>query len=152
MSTTYTEPLGDSFQYDPDYNRMCDYLGIDVYERRDLKTAQKVSHLTDWALTKSKSKRLEDAMTKITKLIKDKGINNTNGQTLVNQLYQDVRLKEDVQTIQDRTYVQKKLEKIEATNKVEKIEPIEVHSNDAEKQARAQFEVIKGGSTPFQHE
>lgn len=90
MEQTNTEPVGEAWKYDPDYHRMSDYLGVDKYEREDYELAKKMSFLRD----STKSKTSEEAMSKLTALRKQLGF-NTQGRTLVDQLWQHVRLKVD---------------------------------------------------------
>lgn len=90
----YTEPLGDVWKYDPDYNRAADFLGIDKNQREDIKTAKKISYLIDWASKTRKSTKTEDALWTVNDLRKKLGV-NTQGETLLGQLYEFVRLKQD---------------------------------------------------------
>lgn len=90
----YSEPLGDVWKYDPDYNRAADFLGVDKHQREDVKTAQKISFLVDWAVKTKKSAKPEDALWTLNDLRKKLGINN-QGESLVGQLFEFVRLKQD---------------------------------------------------------
>ena len=47
-------PRDDVYKYDPEYHRFADYMGVDIHKRKDLKIANKLSLLFDWA---KKSKR-----------------------------------------------------------------------------------------------
>lgn len=90
----YAEPLGDIWKYDPEYNRAADFLGIDKHQREDVKVAKKLSFLVDWALASSKSTKQEDALWTINDLRKKLGI-NSQGETMLGQLFEFVRLKQD---------------------------------------------------------
>jgi hypothetical protein len=90
----YTEPLGDVWKYNPDYNRAADFLGIDRHQREDVKLAQKISFLVDWAVSTRKSSKPEDALWTLNDLRKKLGV-NSQGETLVGQLFEFVRLKQD---------------------------------------------------------
>lgn len=85
----YSEPVGESWQYDPDYHRASDALGIDRYERDDFQVAQKMSTIRDWAASNSKG-GLEDSLAVIDKLRKQIGT-QARGKTLLNELYQHLR-------------------------------------------------------------
>lgn len=142
MNNAYSEPLGDSFQYDPDYNRFADFLGIDLNDRRDMKTAQKISRLTDWALRHAKGRSVIDAMAQVHKLIKDKGL-NVVGNTLLNNLYQDIRLKEDSQRLQDTREVEKRLAEKAVRKEEKKVQAEEKSANAAEEARRMQGEISR---------
>jgi hypothetical protein len=118
----YTEPIGDTYQYDKDYNRMCDFLGLDLYERRDIKVAKKVSHLTDWALKQSEGKDLTDAMVTIAELRKSNSLHTAGNTNQLDSLFQEVRLKEDFQTLQDTREVEKKIEEKKREKREKKLE------------------------------
>lgn len=90
----YTEPLGDVWKYDPDYNRAADFLGLDRHQREDVKVAKKISFLVDWAVKTKKSGKSEDALWTLNDLRKKLGV-NTQGETLIGQLFEFVRLKQD---------------------------------------------------------
>lgn len=90
-NTGATEPVGEAWQYDPEYHRMSDFLGVDKYERDDFEMAKKVSFLKDWGG--------EGAYNKISDLRKSLGL-NTQGKTLIDQLFQHVRLQLDKQRTQ----------------------------------------------------
>lgn len=90
----YSEPLGDVWKYDPDYNRTADFLGIDRFVRENVKVASKISYITDWAYENKKSTKIQDALWEINNLKGRLGV-NTQGETLVNQLYEFLRLKND---------------------------------------------------------
>lgn len=85
---SYTEPVGDTWKYHPEYNRMAEFLGIGKSEREDLGVAQKLSYLRDWA---GESSKIDTALWRIRQVAKRMGV-NTQGKTLVNDLYQYVRL------------------------------------------------------------
>lgn len=86
----YTEPVGESWKYDPDYHRASDYLGIDRYERDDFQVAQKLSTVRDWARENSKADTLEDSLATIHGLARKLGT-QSRGKALLNELYQHLR-------------------------------------------------------------
>ena len=89
-----TEPVGEQWKYDQEYHHMSDFLGVDKYERDDFELVKKISFLRDWA-----GKNPQEALGKINDLRKSLGY-NTQGKTLVNQLFHNVRLKMDTQRAQ----------------------------------------------------
>jgi len=90
----FTEPLGDVWKYDPDYNAAADFLGIDKYKRERIEVASKISYIIDWASPKNKTFKLEDSLWAINDLRKKLGISG-QGEALVGQLFEFVRLKQD---------------------------------------------------------
>lgn len=90
QSSQYSEPIGDSFQYDPDYHRMSNFLGVDQHERGDMKIAEKISALKDWAQSQHKSGELNDTLSALHELRRKVGT-QSQGKTLINELYQHLR-------------------------------------------------------------
>lgn len=90
MDESYSEPVGETWKYDPDYHRVSDYLGVDAFDRQDVKLAQKVSTLRDWASQHSKSESIEDNVAALNDLRHKVGSNNL-GKTLIDELYQHLR-------------------------------------------------------------
>lgn len=88
------EPVGEAWKYDQQYHQMSDALGVDKYERDDYETAKKLSYLSDWA-----GKDPSQVYEKLNTLRKSLGF-NTQGKTLVNQLFSHVRLQQDKQRTQ----------------------------------------------------
>ncbi len=41
MSEIRAEVMGDGWKYDPNYNRMCEFLGVDKYDRDNFDIAKK---------------------------------------------------------------------------------------------------------------
>ena len=83
-----------SYKYDPVYHRFADYMGIDVFGRRDLEVAKKLSLLYEWAEKKAGT----DDFSKVTKILdnarRQEGVSFTGG-TLVNYMHQRVRVEID---------------------------------------------------------
>lgn len=83
---------GDLYQYDPDYHKTADMLGINEYDRKDFESASKISFLVDWANRKRKTKpEISRSLIEVEVLRKKIGT-QAIGKTLLNQLYQYVRL------------------------------------------------------------
>lgn len=89
MDTSSTDAVGETWQYDPDYHRTADYMGIDAHERDDVRVAQKVSVLRDWA-KENGAENLEDALGRIHDLRRNLGT-QSHGKALINELYQHLR-------------------------------------------------------------
>lgn len=94
MADGMSESIGDTFKYNPEYHKVADFLGVDIHDREDYDLANKISLIRDYAGIKGKSDSPEDALWAITDIRKGLGV-NTQGRTLVNQLYQHMRLKLD---------------------------------------------------------
>ena len=88
---TSSEPVGETWKYNPDYHRVVDFLGVDKHDRENYDVASKVSYLVDWAADKGGAKDFDSALSAINKVRKETGT-QVQGKTLVNQLYHYVRL------------------------------------------------------------
>lgn len=88
---TYTEPVGENWKYNPEYHRLCDFLGINVFDRNEYTLAQKLSVIRDWA---GEKKSINDALWTIKGLQKKLGIQG-EGKPLIHQLYEYIRLSND---------------------------------------------------------
>lgn len=99
MDQPSSEPVGEAWKYNPEYHKVTDFLGVDRYDREDYGVASKVSYLVDWAADKGGAKSFEDALSHINKVRKETGT-QVKGKTLVNELYQYVRLLKNPQTPQ----------------------------------------------------
>lgn len=87
----YSEPLGDSWKYHPEYNRIADFLGIDLHRRMNFDVAKKISFLRDYMDRDGKKKDVTRAVESFYSLQKKLGV-NTQGDLLLNQMYQFARL------------------------------------------------------------
>lgn len=90
----YSEPLGDTFQYNAEYQRLAEHLGVDKYERDDYGIASKLSIIRDWAGIAGKSDTPEEALATINGLRKKVGTTHL-GRPLVDELYRHIRLDMD---------------------------------------------------------
>ncbi len=91
---SYTEPLGDEWKYNPEYNRIADFLGIDMYKRDNLDVAKKISTLRDYLDIGGKPKNITEILSRLDHLKRGLGI-QTQGETLVQELFQHARLDMD---------------------------------------------------------
>lgn len=90
MDQPTQEVVGESWKYNPDYHKMTDFLGVDVYDRDKFEIANKVSFLADWAAEKG-AKDFDQALGQINRVKKETG-SQLRGKSLVNELYHYVRL------------------------------------------------------------
>ena len=81
--------MGDAWQYDPNYQRTAEFLGIDKYDRQDLDVYKKISHFD----TLHEGKELPERLQELENLRKKIG-SQSQGRTLLNQLYQYSKLSE----------------------------------------------------------
>ncbi len=88
---THTEPLGQTYQYNQDYHKMSDFLGVSIYDRSDDTLAKKVTALKDWASEKTGKKDIHAALVEVSKLQKSLGVHFI-GKPLVTELYKHMRL------------------------------------------------------------
>jgi len=98
---TQPEITETNYKYNPSYHRVSDYVGIDKYEKQDSKTANKIAFIYDWAGKKANSKDTSEVINQIAKTIKGLGV-SFRGKTLVNYLYQNMRLADDTKRLQTK--------------------------------------------------
>ena len=90
-NTPAAEPVGDVWKYNPEYNRVNDFLGVDKHDREKHDVASKISYLVDWAADKGGAKDFQEALNAINGLRRETGV-QLRGIALVNHLYQYSRL------------------------------------------------------------
>lgn len=90
MDQAYSEPVGQPWQYSKEYHQISDFLGVNIYDRNDADLHKKVSALQEWG----GGEDLHKVLTQIAKLRKELGVQFI-GKSLVKELYQSVRLKQD---------------------------------------------------------
>lgn len=88
------EPVGESWKLDPEYHKVSDFLGVNVYDRNDFELAKKVYALKDWAMEKGKGKSVTDALWEMRGLQKELG-HQFIGKPLITEMYKYIRLKGD---------------------------------------------------------
>lgn len=144
-----TEALGESWKYDADYHRAADFLGISVYDRQDHKTAQKIATLSDWASHKTGKSDITSVLTEVAKLQKSIGYNGI-GKSLVDQLYQNVRISQDSERIKTKDEKEVKAKPKEKGSPIQKVVAETVNAvvgqtvNEMVKKALADKKVIQG--------
>lgn len=116
---SYSEPLGDAWKYDPEYNRVAEFLGVDRFKREDYDVAKKISTIRDYLDLNGKLSRIDQVLSSIQKIKKSLG-SNTQGELLVNELYQHARLDVDrrrAEAIEPKVRVEPKAQKVEKKEK-----------------------------------
>lgn len=91
MDQSYSEPMGQPWQYSKDYHQIADFLGVTIYDRNDSELHKKISALQEWG-----GGDTHKVLTEISKLRRELGVQFI-GKPLVKELYQSVRLKQDGQ-------------------------------------------------------
>jgi len=112
---SYSEPIGDQWRYDPEYNRVAEFLGLDRFKREDFDIAKKIATIRDYLDLDGKITRVDQVLTKLDSIRKKMGTNE-KGESLVNDMFQKVRLD------MDRRRMESVLPKVQKTpeKKVEK--------------------------------
>jgi len=91
---TMTEVSSDNYRFDPDYNHFADFLGVETGDRGNYDLASKIDLIYQWGERQGRSQDRVDVSLAIKNLKDYLGLNVT-GKTLVNKLYQWVRLDQD---------------------------------------------------------
>lgn len=79
-----------SYMDDVNYHRMANYFDISYDDRRDLRVAEKLSYLTDWAISHGAKDEI-DAMSILKNTTHELGL-SIKGQDLIKKLYEFARL------------------------------------------------------------
>lgn len=95
---TYTEPVGEAWKYNPEYQRASEFLGVNKYDRENADVANKISFIDDWAAKESKSADPNSKLWTIEGLRKKLGFQFI-GKNLVNEMYKHIRLDQDRQKV-----------------------------------------------------
>lgn len=88
------QDLGAHYTENPAFHLFCQSLGVDKYQRSDLKNAQKMSFIYDWAASICGSNKRVEITQTINQIIKDLGT-QLRGKSLVTLLYQHAKLAQD---------------------------------------------------------
>lgn len=127
--------MNDSYKYDPTYHRFCDFLGINKLGREDIRVASKIAHLYDWASSRANSDDFSKVAQTVDSVIQQQGVSFV-GKTLIDYLYQRVRIKDDSSRMRDEEEAKKR--KIQESQKeIRKIK------SDAQKFRRDQNKIKK---------
>lgn len=86
--------LSDIYKYNPEYHKFADLLGVDKKRRDDIKVAQKLSLLYDWAKERVGADDLVQIADEVNALRKQEGL-SLLGTELVGHLYEKVRIEMD---------------------------------------------------------
>lgn len=96
-TTQKVEPVfgqADAFKYNPEYNQMADFLGLDGEERHNIEWANKINFIREF----TKESDETNARVKIKEMMRSLGI-NTKGKELIKTLYQYSRLAQEREKI-----------------------------------------------------
>lgn len=85
------ETVAESWKVDPTYNKISDFLGLDIYDRQNYKTYQKIEKIKEYA--QQKGEHPTQILNEMYRLKKSLGTWRV-GEDLVNELFQNVRIKE----------------------------------------------------------
>ncbi len=88
------EPVGEAYNLDPNYHKMSDFLGVNVYDRSNSELAKKVNYIHDWAEQKSGKKDITDTLWQVRSLQRELG-HNFIGKPLITEMYKYLKLKSD---------------------------------------------------------
>lgn len=125
---------GIEYKYNIEYQRFCDDLGINQYDRNDIKLAEKVSLIYDWA----KENMGTDDGTKISVGIRDLtktlGVQNIQGQLLTDHLFRWIRMDMEGEKLRSKEKQGELIEKeLQMKQQIKAIEP---RISDAELERR----------------
>lgn len=132
MSDVNSEPVGEAWKLDPEYHKVSDFLGVNVYDREDSELAKKIFALKDWAGA-GEDKSLKNVLWKIHGLQKELG-HNFIGKPLITEMYKTIRLYEDRQQsikLQQLPQQPIKDQHVKPVKKVEKKEDVVTQSVNA---------------------
>src|SRR5437879_1602127 len=90
----HIEPTGESYKLNPDFHKMSDFLGVNIYDRNDYELAKKMSHIHDWAMEKGHGKTMTDCLLEVRNLQKSLG-HQFVGKPLITEMYKYIRLMQD---------------------------------------------------------
>ncbi len=88
------EPTGEAYKLNPDFHKMSDFLGVNIYDRNDYELAKKMSHIHDWAMADGKGKTMTDCLLKVRELQRSLG-HQFVGKPLITEMYKYIRLMQD---------------------------------------------------------
>lgn len=115
---------GNDYKYNLEYHRFCDDLGVDIYKRDDIEIAQKASFIYDWAKTKLNNEDGSLISSAIHDVTQKLGVQGQRGETLINYLFQYLRLEMDSERIRTQDKADEMVEQqIELKKKIKSIEP-----------------------------
>lgn len=80
----------DAWKYDPSYQRMAEYFGLNPFERLDYKIAKQISVIADWAGIE-KTGDVMTTLQNVRRLQREMGT-TFQGKPLVQELYRQIRL------------------------------------------------------------
>jgi hypothetical protein len=93
MDNQSSEPVGETWNLDPEYHKVSDFLGVNIYDRNDSELAKKVYALKDWAMETGNGKTITSALMQMRTLQRELG-HQFIGKPLILEMYKTVRLNE----------------------------------------------------------
>lgn len=120
------DTLGESWKYDPVYHRLAGFLGVGANKRQENRIAERILYIAQ----STKGKDINSILSKVQTLRRKLGISQI-GELLVDQLYQSMRLQNDIELRRSKEIAEqeqraeKKADKIEA-EALKKTEEIKV--------------------------
>jgi len=118
--SSYSEPLGETYKYNPDYHRVADFLGVDRNDRLDYSLASKLSFIRDWAGIEAKNGNTDEALWKMHDLRKKLGVNSV-GKPLVDEMFKYIRLYNARQTKDNQKLPPKPKSQVKPQQNIKKI-------------------------------
>ena len=86
--------MGEVWQYNPDYHRVADFLGVSKYDRKDYDVAKKISFIVDAVSEGQKPRNTGEILKRIYKSKRSLGV-QSEGKLLLGELFQYHRIKQD---------------------------------------------------------
>ena len=102
-------PTPVSFMDDINYHRTAAFFDLSLEDRKNVRTAEKLSFLTDWAMAKLGSKDHVEALSELKRMTMQLGLTDV-GDSLIKKLYQFARLDVQKQKIDKELDLYKKEE------------------------------------------
>ena len=102
-------PTPTSYMDDINYHRTAHYFDLSLEERKNVRVAEKLSFLTDWAMAKLGSKNHVEALSELKRMTMQLGLTD-KGDSLIKKLYEFARLDVQKQKIDKELELYKKEE------------------------------------------
>ena len=102
-------PTPTSYMDDINYHRTAHYFDLSLEERKNVRIAEKLSYLTDWAMAKLESKNHVEALSELKRMTMQLGLTD-KGDSLIKKLYEFARLDAQRQKIEKELDMYKKEE------------------------------------------
>lgn len=121
---TARKDTGIDYKYNTEYHRFCDDLGVDKYKRDDARVAQKVALIYDWAKEQTETEDGGKISVAIRDLTRTLGVQNTQGELLVDHLFRWIRVDMDGERVRMQEKTKELVEKeLQIKQQITAIEP-----------------------------